>query len=84
MTIKEAIQKAIENGFYIVGMPAYLTNDETKELFEERFHLLNVYYIVLSPSFWQALGKADWKKKMHGMIDTLIEGKSVEEYFEML
>lgn len=90
MTIKKAIQLAIENGY-----KDWCTNGETIEYYPE--------IAFLSPLFWQSLGKAlgwdkysgeilttendpspYWKDVWHYFINHLAEGKSAEEFFKNL
>ena len=86
MTIKQAIQKARANGF----------KREEEHLEETSYGAdYNIEAVVLDPNFWKALGKAEgwngreffsgqYKRKMHKMIDHLIEGKTIEDYFKTL
>lgn len=91
MTIQEAISKAIEGGWvpqvYFFDGKAFSWKVQAvmKIKFKQR--------IWLDPLFWKALAKAmGWKYdpkeyasyQMHRMIDSLAEGKSIEDFFATL
>lgn len=91
MTIQEAIEGAVENGWVADG-----------RYFRERTwrgHHDRTRAILGDPLFWQALGKAmgwevqfdedkgfnyQWKDYWHRLIDHLAEGKSIELFFAEL
>lgn len=74
-----------------------LTEDSVEAVvkFIEREDLF--HEMVLQPSAWQAVGKTEgwksshniaiqteWSKKMHGLVDALIFGKTIEQFLETL
>ena len=89
MTTKQAIEKAIEGGYIhsSYNLEAVLADGMEFGLIEE---------LVLDPSFWQYLGKAEgwgyvspyqktsWETEWHRLIDHLSEGGTIEKYFEKL
>ena len=104
MTIKQAIQKAIDNGWkYNYDKELSFEADGSEKW---GAGLIQIDGLLLDPKFWEALGKAkEWKKdstnfsgfdcevdypqsgyivKMHEMIEHLIDGKTIEEYFKTL
>ena len=88
MTIKQAIEKAIEGGWSPVD-----NFNEPKELGEMLYA-----EIFLDPLFWQSLGKAmgwrqdedqwgdraEWVSQWHRFIDHIADGGSAESFFENL
>lgn len=126
MTLKQAIEKAIEGGWKLKHYEKY--EQKPKFLVAERkangsvlynpywfeMHIITTYrdnkpltqiemvrieLVLLDPSFWQSLGKAmGWgeEKKVgmnwvygyiyhwHSLIDHLVDGESIESYFEKL
>ncbi len=109
MKIKQAIQRAIDNGWRYGGCRVMLL--KRADTFPAPVIAVHIYngirfgltaeQVVLDPKFWEALGRAEgwgkytgekstledretWKDKMHRMIDALIAGKSLEEFFKEL
>lgn len=94
MTIKDFIQKAIEGEWR--DYP--LSNEEqTRESCRLGWRSECEESILLDPKAWEAVGKVEgwgieeehphrhqWYANMHNMIDTLIEGKSIEDYLKTL
>ena len=97
MTIREAIEKAIEGGW-----------DKTRALFNPNNASYSMEKVYLDPEFWQALGKSigwrldktqfsegrqghtrtylmsGWQYRWHNFIDHLSDGGTIEEYFDKL
>lgn len=68
--MKEAIQKAIEGGYELLGWEAHEDqikydhnlSQEQKEVEMKRLNLFTIKQSALDPLFWQSLGKAlGWK-----------------------
>lgn len=92
MTIKTFIEKAIAGGWKSPERwHTYV--DAVKDT------VFNYHAILLDPLFWQAVGKTEgwptkyyrpnpqswpWRDNMHRMIDSLAEGKSIEEFLSTL
>ena len=100
MTIEEAIQRAIEGGWYAQPGTFYRPKG-----YPHTANEMNLSSIFLDPLFWQALGKAmrwktiadigrgphirsdtqpEWLYHWHSFIDHLAEGKSAESFFQEL
>jgi Uri superfamily endonuclease len=91
MKINQIIEKAIEGG-YAQEVGKRVIKEGSKD------ENSDIYFILLDPLFWQSLGKAlgwgiekddvqwhlpeKWKQEWHWFIDHLIEGKSIESFFE--
>lgn len=58
---------------------------------------MSIEEILIDPEAWKAVGKVEgwksphniaiqteWSKKMHGLVDALIFGKTIEQYLETL
>lgn len=80
MTIEQAIRKSIKQG--------YNRNYKISDLGELSFI---EQVVCMDPLFWKALGKAmGWNKGMvieyhwHCMIDHLVNGGTIKEFFETL
>lgn len=85
MTIKQFIEKAIEGGWRGFKSP-----DAVIEINYKEYKLKNDFPlsgIMLDPLAWQAVYKGEdglWKSKMLGMINALINGKTIEQFLETL
>ena len=89
MTEKQFIEKAIEGGY-----PTGQVENAYSEIMGAG---ILIERLLLDPFFWKAVGKVEawksdiddrlfveWHSKMHGMIDALIEGKTIEDYLKTL
>lgn len=86
MTIEQFIEKAIQGGW----KPEHLSRDRTL------MRMKAFQAAILDPSAWKAVGRVEgfphnegmadqwWQSRMHRMIDTLAEGKTIEQYLETL
>lgn len=77
MTIKETIRKAIEGGY---------DHDFTFLMDISDWERCKVWG---DPEFWQSLERAlgvkagdDWRRMWHLFIDHLVDGKTIESFFE--
>lgn len=100
MTVQTFIEKAIEGGW----SPQFIREREGSEVL---YFYINgdlrawVYWAVLQPGLWKAVGKVEgwtgtayWRSEKaemtpaeffaHNMVQSLFEGKSIEEYLETL
>lgn len=105
MTIQDAISKAIEGGWnkewgvmdfeFTRSYPSRIDFFVGKKLVMAH----SPFYLLLDPSFWQALKETmewpdfsteygvkmeGWRCRWHRLIDHLAEGKDINSYFETL
>lgn len=81
---------------FVEGDIAFFYDEEYTEEGSEAF---DIRYILLDLEAWKAVGKVEgwtvndspvqdwdheWLQKMHGMVDALAEGKTIEQYLETL
>ena len=90
MTPKEFIEKAIEGGYVNI----YLNPKSPQEIIP--LMIREKHMILLDPKAWKAVGKSvgwrnfkvvrqqTWEKNMHRMIDSLIEGESIDDFLATL
>lgn len=93
MTIQKFIDKAIEGGWTDAFMRAnpHMEKEYLHENYVARL-ARDIERVLLDPEAWKAMGKVEgwgpplkvWLMCMHGMIDALAEGKTIEQYLETL
>jgi len=96
MTPNQFIEKAIEGGWD--EKRAKVTKFDMRDGYEGiATSMQSTDRMFLDPKAWKAVGKVEawksdiddrlfveWHSKMHGMIDALIEGKTIEDYLKTL
>lgn len=100
MTIQEAIQLAVNNGYPTFKLFLYPGQEQTGISYTTWLEMVHGW-ILLDPLFWQALGKGmgwenitpllgenmiapDWQTAWHKLIDHVASGKSIEDFFANL
>lgn len=92
--IEQAIKDAVVKGGYRDGLLKSNPGADIEGLAETGYFGRNIEEKLLSPAFWQALGKArgweddyhtsGWRRKWHDLIDHLASGKDAESFFKDL